>query len=125
MLVIWNRWIWRSELEMHGWDFGGRPDPLPENEDDEQDIEPGNVGDACGRELFRYRLGSVCKQGTKIAVHFSIAPKEKKKKHICAFRKSWPTKARPGRKVGRKAQLGNLEFWKNERRQSKPTRTVD
>ena len=36
-----------SELEMNGWDLGGSPDTLPENEDDEHNIEPGNVGDAC------------------------------------------------------------------------------
>ena len=38
-----NRSVWRSELEMNGWDLGGRPDTLPENEDDEQDIELDNV----------------------------------------------------------------------------------
>ena len=30
-------------MEMHGWDLGGRPDTLLENEDDEQDIELDNV----------------------------------------------------------------------------------
>ena len=29
----------RPEREMDGWELGGRPNPLPENENDGQDIE--------------------------------------------------------------------------------------
>ena len=34
--------FWRPELEMKGWELGGRPDFLPDNEDDRQGIEPEN-----------------------------------------------------------------------------------
>ena len=32
--------MWRPEREMKGWDLGGRPDLLPENEDDGRDTGP-------------------------------------------------------------------------------------
>ena len=44
MLLTWmNRWVCRLELEMIGWSLGvgrGTRDRLPENEDDDLDIEP-------------------------------------------------------------------------------------
>ena len=34
---------WSGEKEMKGWELGGRPDPLPENEDDGLDDDNGLV----------------------------------------------------------------------------------
>ena len=43
MLVSCMRgWVWRPELEMHGWDLGGRLDLSQENED----VGQRNFGDA-------------------------------------------------------------------------------
>ena len=33
-------WVWRLDRGMMGWELGGRPDLLLENEDDGQDVEP-------------------------------------------------------------------------------------
>ena len=35
-----TEWVLNPEKEMKGWELGGRPDPLLENEDDGQRIEP-------------------------------------------------------------------------------------
>ena len=32
-----TEWVWNREREMEGWELGGRPDVLPESEDDELD----------------------------------------------------------------------------------------
>ena len=43
MLVIrMTGWVWRDEFEMTGCGHGGRPDSLPEKEEEDQDIEPDN-----------------------------------------------------------------------------------
>ena len=52
--------------------------------------------------------------GTKIAVHFSIAPKEKEEAEeniLRCGRKPWPKEARPGRQAGGTAPVGDIELW--------------
>ena len=39
-VILMNKGVWRPELEMNGWDHGGRPDHLPQKDDDGQDVEP-------------------------------------------------------------------------------------
>ena len=39
LAVDLGEWLEEPAWEMPGWDLGGRPDPLLENEDDGQDIE--------------------------------------------------------------------------------------
>ena len=40
MLEGTTEWVWDPEKEVKDWEPGGRPDLLPENEDDGQEIEP-------------------------------------------------------------------------------------
>ena len=37
MLEGMTEWVWNRENEMKGWELGGRPNLLPENEDHELD----------------------------------------------------------------------------------------
>ena len=39
-MIDMHGWVRRLEQEMNGWELGGRPDFLPENDDEGQDIEP-------------------------------------------------------------------------------------
>ena len=41
MLERMTEWVWAPGRETNGWELGGRPDLLPENDDDEQDGDNG------------------------------------------------------------------------------------
>ena len=41
MLEGVTEWVWDPERDMHGWEQGGRPDLLLDDEDDEQDEDNG------------------------------------------------------------------------------------
>ena len=102
---------WMLVILMSGWDHGGRLDHLPQKEDDAQDTEPDTFWDARSRALFRYRLvqGAQWEEDPRPLLHRTKRKEEDKR--WCRWRETRPTKARPGRKAGEKAQVRNLELW--------------
>ena len=72
---------------MNGWDLGGRPDLLQENEDDEQDREPDKVLDARKTKTLRYLLGAGCKLGRSSPSTFPSHQRKRRRENIWLLKK--------------------------------------
>ena len=92
MLERMTEWVWAPERETNGWELGGRPDLLPEDEDDEEDGDTG-PGYICKRNGAGAAILRSKRQMERASPSSSSSQKRTKKK-ITFLKKAMSSKKR-------------------------------